>query len=81
MGDKLLESSLAEAPLFSFLTFAVFITCISEMLSKEVLTLLIFSMDGYSEDKCISVLCTSDNSFSESFLLFSWVVSSTPTHP
>ena len=42
MGDKLLEFSLAEAPLFSFLTFAVFITCISEMLSKEVRTLLIF---------------------------------------
>ena len=41
MGDKLLEFSLAEAPLFSFLTFAVFITCISEMLSKEVRTPLI----------------------------------------
>ena len=42
MGDKLLESSLAEAPLFSFLTSAVFITCISEMLSKEVRTPLIY---------------------------------------
>ena len=42
MGDKLFELFPAEAPLFSLLTFAVFITCISEMLSKEVLTLLIF---------------------------------------
>ena len=42
MGDKLLEFSLAEAPLFSFLTSAVFITCISEMLSKEVRTQLIY---------------------------------------
>ena len=42
MGDKLLELFPAEDPLFSFLTSAVFITCISEMLSKEVRTQLIY---------------------------------------
>ena len=42
MGDKLLELFPAEAPLFSFLTSAVFITCISERLFKEVRTPLIY---------------------------------------
>ena len=42
MGDKLLELFPAEAPLFSFLTSALFITCISEMLSREMRTLLIY---------------------------------------
>ena len=91
MGDKLLELFPAEAPLFSFLTFAVFITCISEMLSKEVRTQLIYQWHQVlwnpkhyrmaTARKSASLLCARDNSFSESFLLFAWVVSSTPTHP